>query len=207
MVMAVLPLAADDVQSWTEVELRVFESDRVTWTAGGVTRIRDSLGSLYDRRAQTGLDLKLTDSLSTTLGYILRNHDRSGYGFGWDHRMFAGLSYPLLRRGFAVDGTTLYERHIGRPDVPDFNRYRQQIEIERPRARVSPLIYQSVAFKRQGFVRTRSRTGVRWRFAAGHSVTAAYQYESIKASVAWHPRHAILSEWNFDLSPRDAVAR
>ena len=174
MVMAVLPLAADDVQSWTEVELRVFESDRVTWTAGGVTRIRDSLGSLYDRRAQTGLDLKLTDSLSTTLGYILRNHDRSGYGFGWDHRMFAGLSYPLLRRGFAVDGTTLYERHIGRPDVPDFNRYRQQIEIERPRARVSPLIY---------------------------------QYESIKASVAWHPRHAILSEWNFDLSPRNAVAR
>ena len=130
--LAARPLAADDIQSWTDVEFRLLESDRIAWTAGGVARIRDSLGSVYDRRAQTDVDLVLTDPLSVTLGYILRNRVRTGFGFGWDHRLRAGLTYPLLRRSVRVEGTTLYERHIGRPDVPDFNRYRQQIELERP---------------------------------------------------------------------------
>ena len=200
--LAARPLAADDIQSWTDVEFRLLESDRIAWTAGGVARIRDSLGSVYDRRAQTDVDLVLTDPLSVTLGYILRNRVRTGFGFGWDHRLRAGLTYPLLRRSVRVEGTTLYERYIGRPDVPDFNRYRQQIELERPRARVSPWLYQSVAFKRRGFVRSRSRMGVRWRFTSGHSIRAAYQYESIKEGATWRPRHAIYSEWSFDLTAR-----
>ena len=109
-------------------------------------------------------------------------------------------TYPLLQRGVHIEGTTLYERHIGRPDVPDFNRYRQQIKMERPRARVSPWLYQSVAFERRGFVRSRSRLGVRWRFTAGHALRGAYQYESIRAGATWRPRHAIYSEWSFDLT-------
>ena len=205
--LAAHPLAADDIQSWTDVELRVLASDRIAWTVGGVARVRDSLGSAYDRRAQTDVELALTELLDVTVGYVLRNRVRTGFGFGWDHRLLAGLTYPLLRGDVRVEGTTLYERHIGRPDVPDFSRYRQQIEVERPRARLSPWLYQSVAFKRRGLVRSRSRLGVRWRFASGHALRGAYQYESIRDGATWRPRHAIYSEWSFDLTASGTAAR
>ncbi|MDE2904599.1 MAG: DUF2490 domain-containing protein [Acidobacteriota bacterium] len=204
--LAQRPLAADDTQSWTDVELRILESDRVAWTVGGVARIRDSLGSAYDRRAQTGVDVALTDVLTATVGYILRHDVPAGSGFDWNHRLSAGLTYPLLERGVRVEGTTLYERHVGQPDVADFNRYRQQIDVERPSARVSPWIHQSLAFERRGFVRSRSRMGLRWRFTAGHSVRGAYQYESIREGAGWRPRHAIYSEWSFDLTARETAA-
>ena len=207
MVLALLPLAAyplgaDDIQSWTDVELRMIESDRVAWTVGGVARIRDSLGSVYDRRAQTDVDVALSDRLTATFGYILRHRVPAGFDFDWNHRLRAGLTYPLLQRGVRVEGTTLYERHVGQPDVPDFNRYRQQIEVERPRSRVSPWLYQSVAFEHRGFMRSRSRMGVRWRLTAGHALRGAYQYESIKEGATWRPRHAIYSEWSLDLTAR-----
>lgn len=201
------PVAADDVQSWTEVEIGVLESDRVAWSVGGVARVRDSLGSVYDRRGSTDVDFVLTDFASVTLGYILRNRTRTVFGFGSDHRLRAGLTYPLLRRDVRVEGTTLYERHIGRPDILAFNRYRQQVEVERPRARVSPWLYQSVAFARRGFVRSRSRVGVRWRLGSGHSFIGAYQFERIKSGPTWRPRHAVLSEWSLDLTGGRTAAR
>ena len=204
---AARPLAGDDVESWTDIELRLYQSDRTTWTAGGVARVRDELGTLYDRRAETDVDLVLTDLASVTFGYVLRNLTWTGFGFRWDHRLRAGLTYPLLRRDFRVEGTTLYERHVGPPDVADFNRYRQQIEVERPRTRLSPWLYQSVAFERRGFVRSRSRMGVRWSFASGHSVRGGYQYERIRTGATWQPRHAVHSEWSFSLGARAAVAR
>lgn len=188
---------ADDLQSWTEVEIGVFESEQITWTIRGVTRIRDSLGSVYDRRANTVVDFTLTDLVDISLGYVLRNRTRSGFGYHWDHRLLMGVTYPILRRGVTVKGTTLYERHIGRPDVSDFNRYRQQIEVECPDARVSPWFYQSIAFVRRGFVRSRLRVGIRWRFPFGHSFKGAYQFESIKYGIIWLPRHTIYSEWSF----------
>ena len=85
------PVAADDLQSWTDVELRVLETDRIAWTVGGVARVRDSLGSVYDRRAQTDVDVGLTGLLTATFGYILRHHVPTGTGFDWDHRLHAGL--------------------------------------------------------------------------------------------------------------------
>ena len=199
---------ADDVQSWTEVEIGVLSSDRIDWTVGGVARIRDSLGSVYDRRARTDVEFGLSDVASVTLGYILLNRARNGFGsgFGRDHRLHAALSYPLLRRGVRIEGTTLYERHIGRRDS-DYNRYRQQVELERPAARVSPWLHQSLAFERQGFVRSRSRVGIRWRLASGHSFIGAYQFERRRSGAAWRPRHAVLSEWSLDLAARRAVPR
>ena len=128
--------------SWTDVDLRVFESDRIAWSARGVARVQDALQSLYDRRVETDVDLVLSDLVGVTLGYVLLNRAPTGVDFGWDHRLRAGLTYPLLRRDFRVDGTTLYERHIGQADVPDFNRYRQQVDVERPRARLSPWFHQ-----------------------------------------------------------------
>ena len=203
--LAAHPLAADDIQSWTDVELRVLEAGRIAWAIGGVARVRDSLGSAYDRRAQTDVDVALSDFLTATVGYILRHHVPTDAGFDWNHRLHAGLTYPLLRGDVRLEGTTLYERHVGQPDVADFNRYRQQIELERPRARVSPWLYQSLAFERRGFVRSRSRMGVRWRFTSGHSVRGAYQYESIREGASWRPRHAIYSEWSFDLTARETA--
>ena len=200
---------ADDIQSWTEVEVGVLGSDRIDWTIGGVARIRDSLASVYDRRARTDVEFTLSDVASVTLGYILLNRarDRFGSGFGLDHRLHAALTYPLLRRGVRIEGTTLYERHIGRRDSGDYNRYRQQVELERPAARVSPWLHQSLAFERQGFVRSRSRVGVRWRLGSGHSFIGAYQFERRRSGGAWRPRHAVLSEWSLDLASRQTVAR
>lgn len=203
------PAVADDVQSWTEIELGVLSSDRIDWTVGGVARIRDSLGSVYDRRARTDVEFALSDVASVTLGYILLNRARNGFGsgFGRDHRLHAAVTYPLLRRGVRIEGTTLYERHIGRRDSGDYNRYRQQVELERPAARVSPWLHQSLAFERQGFVRSRSRVGVRWRLGPGHSFIGAYQFERRRSGAAWRPRHAVLSEWSLDLASRRTVAR
>ena len=193
-------LAAGDLESWTNFGFRVVETDRVEWTVEGVTRFRDSLASLYDRRAATEVEITLNDSSSLQLGYVLRNRTRSEFGFGWDHRFVVGLTYPIVRRAMELEATTLYERHIGRPDVPDFNRYRQQFEVERPADRVSPWLHQSLAFKKEGFVRSRSRLGLRWNFRAGHSLKGAYQFESIKSDTAWRPRHAIYTQWSFDLT-------
>ena len=200
-------LGADDLQSWTDLELGLVKTERVEWSVGGVARIRDSLGSVYDRRATTGVGIKLNDSLGLELGYVLRNRTRSGFGFGWDHRPFVGLSYPILRRAVAVKGKTLYERHIGRPDTRDFNRYRQQFEIERPAARVSPWLYQSLAFKNEGFVRSRSRFGLRWAVGSGHSLKVAYQFESIKSGTARRPRHAVYTEWSFSLATSAKISQ
>ncbi len=203
------PVAADDIQSWTEVEIGVLASDRIDWTVGGVARIRDSLGSVYDRRARTDVEFMLSDVASMTLGYILLDRTRTdfGSGFGWDHRLHAALTYPLLRRGVRVEGTTLYERHVGRRESGDFNRYRQQVELERPAARVSPWLHQSLAFERRGFVRSRSRVGVRWRLRSGHSFIGAYQFERRRSGAAWRPRHAVLSEWSLDLAPERTAER
>lgn len=203
------PAVADDLQSWTEVEAGVLAVDRIDWTIGGVARVRDALGSVYDRRARTDVELTLSDVASLTLGYILLNRTRTdvGSGFGWDHRLHAGLTYPLLRRGVRVEGTTLYERHIGRRDSGDFNRYRQQVELERPSARVSPWLHQSLAFERRGFVRSRSRVGFRWRFRSGHSFTGAYQFERRRSGAAWRPRHAVLSEWSLALGAGQTTGR
>lgn len=203
------PAVADDLQSWTEVGVGVLTVDRIDWTIGGVARIRDSLGSVYDRRARTDVEFTLSDLASVALGYILLNRTRTdfGSGFGWDHRLHAGLTYPLLRRGVRVEGTTLYERHVGRRDSGDFNRYRQQVELERPSARVSPWLHQSLAFERRGFVRSRSRVGFRWRLGSGHSFIGAYQFERRRSGAAWRPRHAVLSEWSLALGARQIAGR
>lgn len=195
----VRPAEAEDVQSWTDVEFGVYESDRVAWTVEGVARIRDSLKSAYDRRLKTDVGLTLNDAVSVSFGYILRNRTRGDFGYRWDHRLLAEITYPLHTGDVRVEGTTLYERHVGRPDIPDFNRYRQQIELERPRARLSPWLHQSLGFERRGFMRSRSRVGVRWRFPSGSTVIGAYQFERIKYGAIWRPRHAIYSEWSLQM--------
>ncbi len=192
-------LVAGDLESWSDVDVRILDTDPVEVTVGGVARIRESLRSLYDRRATAKLAVALSDDVDLRLDYILREQVLPEFGFGSDHRLVAGLRYPILQRALTVVGTTLYERHFGRPDILDFNRYRQQVDMERPSAPISPWFHQSLAFRREGFVRTRSRLGFRWRFASGHALKGAYQFESFASGAAWRPRHAIVTEWRYDL--------
>ncbi|MCY4638461.1 MAG: hypothetical protein OXG04_28840 [Acidobacteria bacterium] len=204
LVIGPRPGAADDVQSWTEVKLRVLASDRVDWRVGGIARIRDSLGIVYDRRLRTDVGFRLGDAASMTLGYILLNRTRTevGANYGRDHRLHAAWTYRINAARVRIESKTLYERHVGRRDSGDFNRYRQQIEIERLSTHMSPWVHQSVAFERQGFVRSRSRVGVLWRLGLGRALIVAYQFERRKPGAAWRSRHAVLSEWSLDLVAR-----
>ena len=200
-------LSAEDLQSWSEARIKVLDTHQVEVVVGGVARVRDSPGSLYDRRATAEAETALTDRFGVKLGYVLRNHTLPGFGVGSDHRLVAGLTYPILQQTVSVSGTTLYERHVGRPDVPDFSRYRQQFDVERLGVRVSPWLHQSMAFRREGFIRSRSRLGLRWRFASGHSLKSAYQFESIERGPAWRPRHAIYTEWSYELVPSEKASQ
>ena len=201
---ATVSLPAGDLESWTDVNATILETDRITWGAGGVARFRDSVGSLYDRRATTAAEVSLSDRWSAVLGYMALNRRQTALGFAWDHRAITGLTYSIVRRSIAVDGTTLYERHFNRPGVSDFNRYRQQFDIERPEDRVSPWMHQSMAFVSRGFIRSRSRVGLRWLIGSGHAFRAGYQFESIRVQQAWRPRHAVYTAWSFDVDRRAA---
>ena len=164
------------------------------WGVTGGLRRKDGLEELYDRRLGTILGVDLGKGVTASGGYLDRNRKLDGFGFDWNHRVAAGLSYPLLRRGEAkLEGTTLYERHFGRPDVPDFNRYRQQFEPESGKTGFSPWFYQGFVFLRQGFARSRSRLGIQWRSHGGYVLGVAYQFEELRspATAVRRPRHAI----------------
>ena len=197
-----LSLPAGEFESWTDVDATILEGDRLTWGVAGVARFRDTLGSLYDRRATTVAEVSLNDRWGAVLGYMALNRKQPALGFDWDHRATTGLTYAIVKRSVAVGGTTLYERHFNRAGVADFNRYRQQFDIERPEDRVSPWMHQSLAFENRGFVRSRSRFGLRWLIGSGHSFKAGYQFESIRFQEAWRPRHAVYTAWSFDVVHR-----
>ena len=187
--------------------VRVLDTDHVELTVDGVAHIRDSLGSRYDRRAATEAEATPTDRLGVKLGYVLRNHTLPGLAFGSDHHLVTGVTYPIVQRAVSVGATTLHERHAGWPDAPDLTCYRQQFDVERLRVRVSPWLHQSLALQHEGFIRSGSRFGLRWRFASGHSVKGVCQFESIEAGTAWRPRHAIYSEWAYDPAGRERASQ
>jgi hypothetical protein len=194
---------ASDLESWNYVGVNAVDTKRFDWSVAGSGRIRDSLSSLYDRRFSTRAAVAPNHRFGVLVGYILRNHTVSEPEFDWNHRFTAGLTYHLIQRDVAVTGSTLYERHIGNAGIADFNRYRQLFEVRRPAARVSPWFAQSLAVKRTGFVRSRSRLGVRWTYGAGRSLAVAYQFESLKNGSAWAPRHAIYTSWSFNLASHE----
>ena len=65
-------VAADDVQSWTEIKLSILASDRIDWSVRGVAGFQDSLGSVYDRRGRTDVEFTFTDRDNAQV------HDRIG---------------------------------------------------------------------------------------------------------------------------------
>lgn len=193
------PVRAGDLQSWNSFDLKLLQSGRLAWNVGGQMRTWDHLSDTFDRRAGTNLTFDVGRGVKVEAGYLLRHKDWTGVSeIDWDHRLVGGLAYPILRRFVIVEGTTLYERHIGQPGIQAFNRYRQRFEIERRRTGVSPFLYQDLTFKREGFVRSRSRLGVRWSLHRGYDLAVSYQFESFREGSTWRPRHAIYTELKID---------
>lgn len=186
---------------WNEVEFTLIQCGRVVWGAEVGLRLRDGIGQLYDRRAGTVVEVGLSKGISVSGGYMIRNRDISGFGFDWNSRAVAQLNYTLYRfRSMELGGATAYERQMGRPDVPDYNRYRQRFELESGKTGFSPWIYQDFTFLRDGFYRSRSRLGMVWRSQRAYEFAVAYQFESIRVPLisAMIPRHTIYTTISID---------
>ncbi len=187
---------AGEVESWNEVSYTVFDTGRFNWQVSAGFRIRDRFGQLYDRRTGGLLAVAIGRGVSIAGGYLFRNRDFDEFGYRWDYRLIADIEYPLLKSGnLRLGGRTLYERHIGRPDLADFNRYRQQFELEPSATGLSPWLYQDFTFLRQGFVRSRSRAGFQWKTRSGYTFAVGYQFETVNLppDPSWRPRHAIVT--------------
>ena len=130
-------------------------------------------------------------------GYLLRHQDPDGAGFHDEHRRFVGPTLVLTRRVVTVRSTTQYEWHLVLTNRPNFNRYRERIEMEKLRQGISPFVSTEVAFHREGLARSRSRAGVRWRFRPGCQLELAYQFESLRGGTAWVPRHVLRTAIHF----------
>jgi hypothetical protein len=188
-------LFAADLQTWHELDYQLLRAGRFQWNLLGRLRFAETVGDLYDRRAGTMVEYGLGNGVSVSGGYLYRNR-RDGNSFVNENRLFAGISYPILRRQVVVEGSSLYERHV----VPgsDFHRYKQAFEAFQSDKALSPWIYQQFTFKQgEGFVRSRSRLGVRWK-RSSYVLKAAYQFESLETGRAWTPRHAIYTELSIE---------
>jgi hypothetical protein len=199
LIVALLPAAAaiaGDLQWWNDVEFSLADAGRVEWGAEVGLRTREQVGELYDRRASMFVDVELYDGISVSGGYMISNRIISGFGFDWNSRIVGQVNYKILRFGtMDLEGVTAYERQMGRPDRPDYNRYRQRFEANSGKRGFSPWVYQDFTFLRQGFYRSRSRLGIRWRSHRGYAIGVAYQFEAIHntATSVTRPRHTVFA--------------
>jgi hypothetical protein len=133
---------------------------------------------------------------------MVRNRGVNDFDTIGEQRLSAGVNYPLLVRGECLlEGTTLYERHVVAPPVPDFNRYRQRIELGFRNTGFSPLLYQDFTFlQSSGFVRSRSRAGIQWKSVGSYTLSVAYQLETINipGTSSWLPRHSIVAGFDIE---------
>lgn len=187
---------ASDLQVWNTTEITALATDRVGWDVYGVVRARDHLSSAYDDRFGTLVRVAVARRLSLGAGYLRRYVNPGRLGMRPENRFVAGTTVIPKLRPVRLEWVSLYERHFAIRGVRDFNRYKQRLEIERPRRGPAPFLYEEMTFRREGFVRTRSLAGLRWRFPSGARFEIGYQFESLKVGSAWLPRHAIRSTLN-----------
>jgi len=196
VVLVLPPARAADLQVWNTTELAALATSRFTWEVFGVVRIRDRVHDAYDDRLGSLLRVTATPRLSLSVAYLRRYNNFDRLGTHPENRFFTGPTVLLALRPLRVEWVSLYERHFVICGVEDFSRYKQRFEIERVRRGAAPFIYEEATFKREGFVRTRTLAGVRWRFESGARFEIGYQFESLKWGTAWMPRHSIRSTLN-----------
>lgn len=168
----------------------------------GAVRARDRVSAAYDEPLGNQLRMSLTPRLNLQGGYLRRWVDPDRTGFHAENRLFLSPSVLLARQPLRLEWVSLYERHIAVPGRTDFNRYKQKLDLERTRRRVSPFLWEELTFCRQGFVRSRMLAGVRWRFPSGARFEVGYQYEKLKAAGLWAPRHTLRTTLNLGVLVR-----
>lgn len=188
---------AGDVYSFNTIEYRFLRHGRIECYAGGGLRFNDGLGDSYDRRGYGGAVIDLGRGVEANISYLFRYRESGDLGLKPNRRATVSLEYPLYEGRWTLTGTTNYERHFAAPVEQDFNRYRQRFEIEREARGSTPWLSAEMAFRREGLIRLRNRTGWKWKTAAGHEVSVAYQFESVRDGQAWAPRHAIVTAFEF----------
>lgn len=185
-----------DLQVWNTTEFAALKTERWTWEMFGVMRVRDQLSDAYDNRVGSLLRVTAGPRLGLGAGYLRRYVNFDRLGMHAENRFFAGPTVQVGLRPVRLEWVTLYERHFGIRGVKDFDRYKQRVELERVRRRASPFVYEEMTFKREGWVRTRTLAGLRWRFQSGARFEVGYQFESLLVGSGWMPRHSIRSTLN-----------
>lgn len=189
---------------WGEFIYTVLEREKLVWTVtpsfrtdeqeingNGVTR--------FTTEATVALP-KEEWELRSRLFVIGRAKEDGGAAF--DQRVQFLVRYPLThfwKDQIAVDGGTLYERHFRGDEVPDFNVYRQRVELSADDWKYSPWTQQDFSFDHtRGFYRTRTRLGVLWNFKRNVQIALAYQYQYTQRPFAgWEPQHSLLFRYWF----------
>ncbi len=194
-----VPLRAADLQSWNEVNFQFWHAGRYSLRARGVLRARNHLSDLYERWGGGEFRFAATRRVTLVFGYMARDSEYAKGNYDLSHRITTGASYRALSwRSGAISGTTYYERDWSVFGKRDVNRLRQSVEYEVPRWRVSPWLFEEMAFQsRQGLARNRVRLGLVWRFyKRKNSLVVAYQNQQLEGALGWVGSHAIYMRLN-----------
>ncbi len=190
-IVAVRLLGAADLQVWNTTEFTLLEKNGVRLRGFGVVRARNHFADAYDNRLGGEASYRFTPRLRFSGGYLSRWVDPDGSGTHRENRFFAGPAILLTHAPIRLEAATRYERYVGVYGKPDFNQYKQSIEIERRRKALSPFLAQQFTFRSEGFQRSRSVAGLRWRSESGRELEIGYQFESYRSGSAWIPRHSV----------------
>jgi hypothetical protein len=193
------PVFAEGLEVWNTTEVTALEAGRFGWSLFGGVRTRNHFTHAYDFRAGSQVSVKLSERVSFTAGYLRRRLDPTGRSAHWEQRAYGSPAWLLASRPLQIKWSTIVERNFGIPGAPAYNRYRPRLDLERRRNGLSPFLAEEFTFRREGFVRSRTAAGIRWRAESGVTVEVAYQFDTAKSGHAWIPRHAIRTALSFGL--------
>ncbi len=179
-----VPACAADLQVWNTTEATVYTRGAFEAEAYGTLRVRDHVSSAYDNRVGGAVRVAPWRRVWLRGGYLRRWVESE-----WQNRLIGGPTFLLAERTLRLESALIYERHLVR--ARDFNRYKVRFDVERPRRRISPAVWDELSFGNEGLVRARALAGIRWRGESGWRLEAGYQFDTNKTAGAWAPRHAI----------------
>lgn len=183
--------SAGDLESWNLVEATVAHGQRWRVDAVGFLRLKNRVSDAYDEAPGTRFTYVVTPRVSLYSAFLHRWVDKDGDERIPERRPLAGVILTVSRQPVRVDLTTQYERLFYTEGRASYNRYRQRVEIERTRRRVSPVLSQELIFVNDGLFRARTIAGIRCRTERGRRFDIGYQLDSTLTRGAWAPRHAI----------------
>jgi hypothetical protein len=197
LLAACLHVEASGPQVWNSGEFTFYETRWFRADFLSVVRTRNHLTDAFDDRAGAQVVFPIHRRLGIGGGYIKRWVDPNGLGSHAEDRLFFAPRLHLTDDPVKIESVTSLERNFSVRDRPDFNRYRETIDIEKVRRGVSPFFAEQLAFRSDGLVWTRTALGLRWRLPSGFRFEAGYQFESQKIGPVWVPRHAIRTAVGF----------